>query len=321
VIQGKIVNAFPFLKFKQNLELNSSFDQITQIRHAAVRSALASTGAAIKETKLIGSLQRQTRIQPRLGDEFDIDILVVLGEFYNWLPVGDPNGVTPDRALNYVYGAVEGSDRYSTKNPAHDAPTVALQFADKIKVELVPAFLDMIGQSPGGATHSPVGRGYWVPKNGRWELADYDFESSHITERNKASGGYLIPTIKMFKAAKRIHFAALKSFPLEILAAQAIPAIMNSYKKNNHAVTYPDLIKLFFVLAKDWCAQPLKIPGSNSPSIVLGPRTVESLRTIFDNIIAHVENIERMPNERQKIEAWRMLFCRVDRAWPSDACA
>jgi hypothetical protein len=44
-----------FLKFKQNLELNSSFDQITQIRHAAVRSALASTGAAIKETKLIGS--------------------------------------------------------------------------------------------------------------------------------------------------------------------------------------------------------------------------------------------------------------------------
>jgi hypothetical protein len=297
-----------FLKFKENLELNPSFDQITQNRHAAVRSALANKGPAVKETKLIGSLQRQTRIQPGQNDEFDIDILLVLGEFYNWLPVADANGVTPDRALNYIYSAVQGSDRYSTKNPEYNAPTIALQFADKIKVELVPAFLDMVGQTPAGISYSPVGRGYWIPKNGRWELADYDFEAAHITERNKASGGYLIPTIKMLKAAKRLHFASLRSFALEILAAQAIPPVVNSYKQNNLTITYPNLIKLFFVLAKDWCAQSLKVPGSNSPSITLDPATVQSLRTTFDNIIAHIDGIEQMTNEGQKINAWRVLF-------------
>ena len=297
-----------FLRFKQNLELNPSFDQITQTRHAAVRSALANTGTAIQDTKLIGSLQRQTRIQPRENDEFDIDILVVLGTFYNWLPAGDPNGIMPLSALNYVYNSVRGSDRYSTKNPESDAPTVALQFADKIKVELVPAFIDMIGKSPNGVTHSPVGRGYWIPKNGRWELADYDFEADHITERNKASGGYLIPTIKMLKAARRLHFANLKSFPLEILAAQAVPSVVDYYKQYNHTVTYPDLTRLFFILAKDWCNKPIRIPGSNSPEIVLDPLTTQTLTTTFNNIIAHIEKVEHMTSEIQKINAWRVLF-------------
>jgi Second Messenger Oligonucleotide or Dinucleotide Synthetase domain len=74
-----------FLKLKTNLELTPSFDQVVQTRHAAVQSALENTGAAIREMKLIGSLQRQTRIQPRQNDPFDINILVVLGSFYNWL--------------------------------------------------------------------------------------------------------------------------------------------------------------------------------------------------------------------------------------------
>ena len=72
-----------FSKLKQNLEPNPSFDQTIQTRHAAVRSALENKGAAIKDTKLIGSLQRKTRIQPRIGEKFDIDILVVLGKFYS----------------------------------------------------------------------------------------------------------------------------------------------------------------------------------------------------------------------------------------------
>ena len=60
-----------FLKLKENLELSPSFDQIVQVRHSAVRSALENKAAAIRDTKLIGSLQRKTRIQPRQGEQFD----------------------------------------------------------------------------------------------------------------------------------------------------------------------------------------------------------------------------------------------------------
>jgi hypothetical protein len=301
------MNAY-FEKLKQNLELSPSFEQIVQTRHAAVRSAIANRGAEIKETKLIGSLQRKTRIQPRQTDQFDIDIVIVLGEFHSWLPVGDPNGITPERALNYVHGSVQGSDRYSSKNPQRDAPTIALQFADEVKVELVPAYVDMIGQNSTGTTHSPKGRGYWIPKNGRWELADYDFEAAHVTEKNLASEGYLVPTIKMLKSIKRLHFPYLGSFPLEVLAAQAIPSIVAYQRQNNQTITYPDLIRLFFVLGKDWVGTPIKIVGSNSTAVNLDPATAQSLRTMFDNVIAHIQGIERMSNQAGKISAWKQLF-------------
>ncbi len=297
-----------FLRLKQNLELNPSFDQIIQARHVAVRSALENKSGAIKKTQLIGSLQRKTRVQPRENDVFDIDILVVLGEFYSWLPVGHPNGVLPEQALNHVHGSINKSERYSLKNPEKDSPTVSLQFADKVKVELVPAYLDMIGHSPDGKTHSPKRRSYWVPDNGRWVLADYDFEAGRITDMNAASDGYLVPAIKMLKSIKRLHFPYLKSFPLEILAAQLIPAIVDYRKKNRQTVSYPDLIKLFFILAKDEVMKPIQMPGSNSPAINLDQATILSLGKIFDDIVSHISQIESMANDNNKIEAWRVLF-------------
>src|SRR6267143_4459540 len=132
-----------FDKFRSNLELNQSFQQKVAARHAAVRSAVENIGADIKETNLIGSLQRRTRIQPRPEDSFDIDILIVLGQFDHWVPSG---GITSGQALDYVLGSVKESDRYSAKRPTSDAPTISLTFEDDTKVELVPAYVDNIGQ-------------------------------------------------------------------------------------------------------------------------------------------------------------------------------
>ena len=39
---------------------------------------------------------------------------------------------------------------------------------------------------------------YWVPaRQGKWELADYDFEAEQITAINDSTGGLLVPTVKM----------------------------------------------------------------------------------------------------------------------------
>ncbi len=87
-----------FNLFKSKLELSQSSQEEVTIHHSAIREWLESYDSNIK-TKLIGSLQRKTRIQPRPEDIFDIDILVILGSFNRWVPSG---GITPDDVLSKV---------------------------------------------------------------------------------------------------------------------------------------------------------------------------------------------------------------------------
>jgi hypothetical protein len=67
-------------------------------------------------------------------------------------------------------------------------------------------YIDNIGRDPNGNTHTPIGRGYWIPKNGNWVLADYDHEAAYITEQNTASDGYLAPDNKNAKSGEKNSF-------------------------------------------------------------------------------------------------------------------
>ena len=89
-----------FSEFKSRLELNESFQKKITTHHNAIRKWIENYDPKI-ETKLIGSLQRNTRIQPRSNDTFDIDILVILGEFYRIAT--DGRGVSPSDAIDKVY--------------------------------------------------------------------------------------------------------------------------------------------------------------------------------------------------------------------------
>lgn len=67
-----------FEQFLSGLELDKSYQEIVEDRHAAVRDYLESRLPGVR-TQLIGSLQRRTRIDPLTGlQDFDIDILVEL---------------------------------------------------------------------------------------------------------------------------------------------------------------------------------------------------------------------------------------------------
>lgn len=297
-----------FLKLKQNLELNDSFDDTVKTRHAAIRSAIANRNQEIKDTKLIGSLQKQTRIQPRADDTFDIDILVIMGEFTAWVPVGDPRGVLPDAAIHTLHTTVTSSDRYAAKDPQKDAPTVSLTFDSGPKVELVPAYLDMIGHSADGTVHSPKGRAYWIPKNGVWELADYDHEAAYLSAQNIASKYWLVPVLKMLKAIKRIHFPEFDSFPMEIIAAHVIPIAVSMREMTNQEIFYPELISDFFRFGKDHLSNPLKVPGSNSPAVVHHLPISTALVGKFNQILNHIGRISSFTTQNERITAWRALF-------------
>lgn len=148
-----------FSTLKSRLELAALFDEKIQARHTAVRSAVQHIEPGIT-TKLIGSLARKTRIQPRPEDIFDIDILIVRSKFTRWVSSG---GLTADQAINSMLNVVQQIERYAAKNPSPDKPTISISYEDKTKVEIVPAYIDNIGQSSNGTY-----LGQSLPEMPRW---------------------------------------------------------------------------------------------------------------------------------------------------------
>lgn len=291
-----------FQQLRSNLEPSETFQATIQQRHNAVRSAIENIfGQA--DTKLIGSLQRRTRIRPGTGQPFDIDILVVLGEFHSWVPTG---GVTPQMALDQVRRVVGSSDRYGAMGPVVDAPTVQFEYQDNVKVELVPAYRDRVGASPNGTPHQPVGRGYWIPKDGQWVHADYDHDAACVTSANTLTNGWLIPTIKMLKALRRLYIDQLPPFKVEVLAVQYLPNVIANLSAAN-ALSYPRIISGFFNVVEGPAMVPLRMPGSNSVPVALAPADAVAVGARIRELRQYCTSALGLPLYQQ-YDAWRQLF-------------
>lgn len=302
------MSAEAFQKLKSNLELTDTFNQLISQKYNAVKSRIGNTRPN-PDVKLIGSLQRKTRIQPRPGDTFDIDILVHMGEFNRWVP--HDQGTSAQQALVELNNIVRESSRYSAMQPRTDAPTVSFEYADDVKVELVPAYSDKIGQLQDGTTYTPSGRAYWVPNESGlgWKLADYDFDAQHITDANVASDGFLIPTIKMLKALRREHFKEnLSAFGLEVLAASWIPIMVITDKRKGVTPTYDRLIPLFLALASDELSKPIQVPGSHTPPIILSAYDALVVKNKFTELAQNFHVVNQSPFVTNKISKWRGLF-------------
>lgn len=303
-----------FNRVKTKLELNDTFSDTVSRQHNAVRGVVENNGQSVQDTKLIGSLHqlRQTRIQPRESDRFDIDVLVVLGAFYSWLRPGDPTGVTPAMAMNYVHSIMNNSPRYGAMAPQQDHPTITFEYANNVKVELVPAYKDNIGHSPNGVQHQPTGRAYWIPNSGGgWDLADYDYEAQYISGVNQQTGGLFIPTVKMLKAIKREHFPSMKSFHLEVIAALTIPGIMAYHRQHGTVTTYPALIASFLNMLDSYVANPQRIPGSNSPAFQVDPMAQLEIAQKLPALKQQSRNALLVGSDSDKHTHWRGVFGEV----------
>ena len=286
-----------FNEFKSRLELSESFREKITTHYNAIRKWIESYDPQI-ETKLIGSLQRKTRIQPRTNDTFDIDILVILGEFHRI--ARDGRGVSPSDAIDKVYEIMREHETYKKMDPSKDYPTVYIEYSDGTKVELVPAYKDFI--------YEAKGRGYRIPKSYyEWTSADYDYDAEYISKKNKETDGYLIPTIKMLKAAKRNLFPEMKSYHLEVLAVNVIPAIVSYWKSKGYSISFPFLVYSFFCIAKDEILKSVRIPGSKSPNADVYSIDKNSLAEIFGKICNYCNSLIKLDG-REAIEGWRKLF-------------
>lgn len=296
-----------FLKLKSNLELSDTFSDTISRQHRAVRSVIENSGLDPK-TKLIGSVARQTRIPPKPQHDFDIDILVELGSFYSWLQPGDLNGITTGKAMEQVRAAVAGAHRYAKMNPELDHPTVTFSYANDVKVEIVPAFVDRIGASADGTRHEPVGRAYWVPARDRWELADYDFERDAITAANKACGGWLVPVVKMVKAAKREHFPSMKSWHLEVIVSRLLPGILAELERKQIAASYPLLVASLLYWLQDNLDGERGISGSLSPKFTISQEARSEIMSGDQWLRRTVGAAHRAERDADKHELWKLIF-------------
>jgi len=294
-----------FSEFKSRLELSKSFQEKITVHHNAIREWIESYNPKI-ETKLIGSLQRKTRIQPRSNDTFDIDILVILGSFERWVSSG---GIAPRDALDKVEDIISKHETYDKMGPETDSSTIIINYADNTKVELVPAYIDNIGQYTDRTPALPKGRGYWIPKRNRWALADYDYDAEYISKKNEETDRYLVPTIKMLKAAKRNLFPIMKSYHLEVLAVNIIPSIVSYLKNNGYQTSYPFLIYSFFLMAKDEIIKSARIPDSKSPNAdeYLDHNAKYRLSEMLKKISDYCESLGKLSG-REAIGGWRELF-------------
>ncbi|MDP8230043.1 MAG: hypothetical protein P9L93_02950 [Candidatus Gorgyraea atricola] len=295
-----------FEEFKSKLELTKSLQDSITTHHNAIRNWIELNDPKI-ETHLIGSLQRKTRIQPNDSQQpFDIDILVVLGNFEMWIPEG---GITPSNAIDEVEGIVSNNEKYKRMGPETDSPAIVLEYAGNIVIELIPAYIDNIGQAPDGTLTPPKGRGYWIPKNNRWTMADYDYDAEYTTKANKDSNDYLVPVIKMLKCAKRNCFPKMRSYHLEVMCSQIIPLCVQHIVNSGNEITYQELIEDFFYLAKENVLSSVKIPDSKSSNadIYMTVHEKELLADAFEKISMFCEKV-CSKDGISAIKEWHKLF-------------
>ncbi len=299
-----------FLKLKSNLELNPTFAEIVSQRQNAVRSVIQNNSASVRSTRLIGSLLRQTRIQPRAIDDFDIDVVVVLGSFDRW--VSGAAGISTEAAMNEVQRAVESADRYSKLNPDQDHPTVTFDYTSKIKVELVPAYTDDISLESNGAPRASKGRAFWIPaRNGSWELADYLYDAKYISIVNGDCNGLLIPTIKMLKAVKRWHFPAMKSWHLELIAVDLMPQILREYQQRGLPPTYPHMVAECLYRLDAQLVQSRQLPGSVTPPFAIDPYTLAAIRPKIQWLGESARQAYGANTDQDKHLIWKTIFGEV----------
>jgi hypothetical protein len=252
-----------FNEFLRRIELNGTRVMLASKRYNAVKIAIegALQGKTVRQ---IGSFQRKTKIRPLdLSDKLDIDAVVSFGPFREYAT--DGRGTYPESALETVRQALCANETYRVMPQEKNHPTVRLEYADAMSIELAPAFEDLTGQHPHGIGQPNC---YIVGDSpSSWKPADYDFDSQVITQLNKDADEKLVPFIKLAKCYFRNMRVPLKSFHTEVLAANDVPGMLWYWKTQGHAFGYHHTLAGFLNCAASSIMTPAVLKGSYSPPV------------------------------------------------------
>lgn len=191
---------------------------------------------------VVGSWGKGTPVRP----SGDIDLLFPIpsGE---WNRINSYSGNSQSILLQEVKGIL--SERYSSTDLRGDGQVVQVKF-NSIMVEVVPAF--------------SVGDGYEFAMpdthdGGRWKSIWPVFERVTIEMANRGAAGNVVPTARMIKHWKRHCNVKLKSYLIELLAAE----FFETYEYRDQSFFYYDwFIRDFFRFLVKRANGSIYSPGS-----------------------------------------------------------
>jgi SMODS domain-containing protein len=256
-----------FRELLRRIELSPFRVTLASQRYDAMKASVEGALPG-KTLHLIGSFQRKTKIRPAdRGDQLDIEVLVSLGRFAQHSELGTA-GLTPSEALMIVQPAIQLNEIYRVMPQQQDHPTVRVEYADQMAIELVPGFEDLRTQhyrGPNGPNCYIVGNSLY-----RWITADYDYDAQSISRLNARAEQKLVPTIKLVKAYFRNAGVPLKSFHTEILVANVIPSLVSEWKGKGYRYGYQHLLAGFLSAVSKTITSAAVLHGSFSRPVDSG---------------------------------------------------
>lgn len=177
---------------EQRSLISDRYKRITR----AVNSEFWGISSETAHSRYVGSYGRGTAI-----DTSDIDILVELPrDEYERYDVYKGNGQS--RLLQAVKTAIQST--YSRSDISADGQVVVINFSDRMKFEILPAFqqLDWLGRWNGKYDYADSNMG------GNWRSTNPRAEQEAMAAKNRESNGLLYDTCKHMREIRDTHFSS-----------------------------------------------------------------------------------------------------------------
>lgn len=167
----------------------------------------AGSGMQLLSTKVIGSAGRDTIIRPI----DDIDVLAVFEDaaFYNYQ--GD--------SRKFLYRVRDALSKYGVRVVGARGQAVRLFYDAAPHVDIVPA----VRRDSGGYFIPSGETDFWGRH--RWITTDPDEHARWMSAHNSVLGNNLKPLIRLLKHWNRVHSSHVRSFHLEVMAADTFGSL------------------------------------------------------------------------------------------------
>ena len=234
-----------FSQFLDNIALTST--QVTSGREAresvveTLNAEYWKSASKTNNSKFVGSWGKFTQVRPPR----DVDVLFLLPTSV-YTRFEGRSGNKQSQLLQEVKGVL--SDKFRSTAIKGDGPVVIVPFAS-YAVELIPAFSLTDGK-------------YWIcmtDMGGYYKTADYDAEASYIATVNQDSKGNLRDLVRMMKRWQSYCSVPIKSFWIEIVAAEFISGWGN---KGKSALYYDLMVRDFLSYLKSKRYGVVYAPGT-----------------------------------------------------------
>lgn len=234
-----------FRKFHNNVLLTTDQREDGKTKHEGVRKCLNShyygSASSTAHSFLVGSWGKYTRVRPLR----DIDVYFVLP--YSVYERFEEHAGNKQSALLQEVKNVLGKT-YSTSRMRGDGQVVVVDFTS-ISVEIVPVFLLKNGQ-------------YYVcntSNGGSYMTADPKAEAKRISDIHSDTNNNLRRVIRMLKAWQCYRNVPLKSFYIELLAADFLKT--SEWRKQDYFY-YDWIMRDFFKYLKTKANGIIIVPGT-----------------------------------------------------------